>query len=215
MIRHAAVVVAEPVMRRTNGQRSAATQAQVLDAAIDCLVELGYARTTTTEVARRAGVSRGAQTHHFPTKDDLVLAAIDHLLARRNREFQQAFVALPEAQRTPASAVRILRDRCFGETFDAWLELVVAARTDTKLHERFRKSRTDSWNNRSTRSSPCSPQWTIAPIAQVALNLAFSVLDGVAIHRILGASETVRNDTIEAFNMLVETVFPAEGAGTS
>ena len=90
MIRHAAVVVAEPVMRRTNGQRSAATQAQVLDAAIDCLVELGYARTTTTEVARRAGVSRGAQTHHFPTKDDLVLAAIDHLLARRNREFQRS-----------------------------------------------------------------------------------------------------------------------------
>ena len=74
-------------LRRTNAERSAATQARLLDATIESLVELGWAATSTTEVVRRAGVSRGAQVHHFPTKEDLVLAALDYLLERRLRAF--------------------------------------------------------------------------------------------------------------------------------
>ena len=123
--------------RRTNEERSASTRARLLDATIECLVDLGWARTTTTEVARRAGVSRGAQVHHYPTKDDLVLAAVEHLLDRRNQEFRQAFAALPADQRSPGVAMRLLRDTCFVDSFDAWLELIVAARTDPALHARF------------------------------------------------------------------------------
>src|SRR5204862_5492808 len=62
--------------RRTQAERSAATQALLLDATIDSLVEVGYANTTTTGIAERAGVSRGAQMHHFPSKGELVAAAV-------------------------------------------------------------------------------------------------------------------------------------------
>jgi tetracycline repressor-like protein len=55
--------------------RSRATQRRLLDATVDCLVEVGWAGTTTTLVSERAGVSRGAQLHHYPTKDALVLGA--------------------------------------------------------------------------------------------------------------------------------------------
>jgi len=71
--------------RRTQAERTASTRARLLDATLECLCDLGYARTTTPEIARRAGLSRGAQLHHFPTKAELVTGAIEHLFARRNR----------------------------------------------------------------------------------------------------------------------------------
>src|SRR3977135_1954938 len=84
-----------PAVRRSQAERSAATQARLLDATIECLVERGWAATSTTEVVRRAGVSRGAQVHHYPTKEDLVLAALDYLLERRLHAFEAAFADLP------------------------------------------------------------------------------------------------------------------------
>jgi len=66
--------------------RSRATQRRLLDATVDCLVEVGWAGTTTTLVAERAGVSRGAQLHHYPTKAALVVAALEHLVDLRNEE---------------------------------------------------------------------------------------------------------------------------------
>ena len=51
-------------------------RARLLDATVDCLVEHGFSHTSTTLVSERAGVSRGAQLHHFPTKNDLVVAAV-------------------------------------------------------------------------------------------------------------------------------------------
>src|SRR3954451_4244045 len=62
--------------RRTQADRRAATQAALLDAAIETLVEEGYAALTTRGVSERAGVSQGAQQHYFPTKAALVQAAI-------------------------------------------------------------------------------------------------------------------------------------------
>src|SRR5436190_7809532 len=105
-------------VRRSNAERSAATQARLLDATIECLVERGWAGTSTTEIVRRAGVSRGAQVHHYPTKEDLVLAAVEHLVDRRTREFQATFAALPNEARTPAAAMRVLYEQCFRTTYE-------------------------------------------------------------------------------------------------
>ena len=68
--------------RRTQQQHTEETQAALLDATIACLHEVGYAATSTTLVSERAGVSRGAQTHHYPTKTQLVVAAITRAPAR-------------------------------------------------------------------------------------------------------------------------------------
>ncbi|WP_280510718.1 TetR/AcrR family transcriptional regulator, partial [Nocardia farcinica] len=69
--------------RRTQEQRSTEMRTRLLDATIECLVEYGYAGTTTPRIAERAGVTRGAQVHHFGSKNDLVIAAINHLAQRR------------------------------------------------------------------------------------------------------------------------------------
>src|SRR5437762_2972866 len=94
--------------RRTQEERSASTRVRLLDATIECLFELGYANTTTTEIARRAGLSRGAQLHHFPTKAELVITAVDHLFARRTAEFRAAFANLPAGVDRAAAAIDLL-----------------------------------------------------------------------------------------------------------
>lgn len=119
--------------RRSQGERRAETQEALLAATIDCLIDLGYARTTTREVARRAGVSRGAQTHHYPTKDDLVVAAVEHLFEVEGRRFVARFRALPPRRRTADEGIALLWEIVSGPTYPAVLEVVVAGRTDPSL----------------------------------------------------------------------------------
>ncbi len=96
--------MAAPAEARRVQERSIATRAALLDAAIECLVDRGYAATTTIETARRAGVSRGAQLHHFPTKAQLLATAVEHLFDRRRSEFLEAFAAIdPQADRLDAA----------------------------------------------------------------------------------------------------------------
>jgi AcrR family transcriptional regulator len=114
-------------------QRAIETRAALLDAAIDCLVEGGYSATTTTEVAQRAGVSRGAQLHHFPTKADLLAAAVDHLLERRVEEFRKAFANAGQGVKRTDAAVDVLWTMFQSPCFVAWAELWMAARTDAAL----------------------------------------------------------------------------------
>jgi AcrR family transcriptional regulator len=113
---------------RTQAQRTAATRAKLLDAAVESLVELGYARTSTQGIARRAGVSRGAQLHHFPTKESLVVAAVEHLVDKRLTE-------ILETKPDPDRGIEILIEAFSGPLFHAALELWVAARTESSLHE--------------------------------------------------------------------------------
>ena len=65
--------------KRTQEQRREATRKQILDAAISLLQEKGYAGFRINEVAEKANVSRGAQTHHFPTKESLLLASLEQV----------------------------------------------------------------------------------------------------------------------------------------
>ena len=122
-----------PITRRTQEERRAQTRARLLQATADCLAELGWAGTTTTEVARRAGVSRGAQQHHYRTKTELVAAAIDHLLKRQRAEYELVFAQLPADQRNVDGAIGLLWKIYQGPLFAAVLELVMAARTDSGL----------------------------------------------------------------------------------
>src|SRR3954447_10574766 len=118
---------------RTQAERRSQTQQALLNATVASLAEQGYAGTSTTGVARRAGVSRGAQTHHFPTKAELVVAAVEHVFATHEALFTEAFADLPEADRRLDRAVDLLWNIIRGDSYQAILELVVAARTDADL----------------------------------------------------------------------------------
>lgn len=122
-----------PVTRRTQADRRAETQRRLLDATVEELTAHGYARMSTNEVIKRAGVSRGALVHHFPTKAQLAVAALDRWLEDGLVEFETTFAALRPEERTAAVAIDVLWEMFTGPTFASWLELTVAARTDPEL----------------------------------------------------------------------------------
>ena len=114
-------------------ERSRAMRARLMDATIECLVEHGFGGTSTTLISERAGVSRGAQLHHFPTKNDLVVAAVEHLTEVRGAELAAAAAAVPEGPQRTRDVLRMLGDHFASPVFTAALELWVAARTDPTL----------------------------------------------------------------------------------
>jgi AcrR family transcriptional regulator len=108
-------------------------RARLLEATVECLVERGFSGTSTTLVSERAGVSRGAQLHHFPTKNDLVVAAVEHLTEVRGAELAAAAEGLPTGPRRTRAVLQMLADHFTSPVFTAALELWVAARTDPAL----------------------------------------------------------------------------------
>ncbi|HWP66339.1 MAG TPA: TetR/AcrR family transcriptional regulator [Candidatus Limnocylindria bacterium] len=196
-------------VRRTQAERSAATRAQLLDATLVCLQELGYARTTTTEIARRAGVSRGAQLHHFPTKVELVTQAVGRLFERRRAEFLAAIEQLPAgpSHRLDA-AIDLLWSMVKGPTFLAWLELAVAARTDaelagpvTDLTHRFGLMVDETFR----RLFPGDPQ---NPFFDVAPRFAFALLDGLALERLHIPDDAAAERVVQLLKRLAALVMP-------
>jgi AcrR family transcriptional regulator len=122
-----------PRKRRSQAERSAETKRRLLEATIDCIVERGYARTTTSEIVSRAGLTRGAQLHHFVDRDTLLLAAVEYLFEGGIREFNRAFAArAPERDENDAAVDPSWQ--AFGGRFGiAWLEMLVASRADKQL----------------------------------------------------------------------------------
>ena len=116
-------------------ERTRAMRQRLLEATIECLVEEGWSGTSTTLVSQRAGVSRGAQLHHFPTKSDLVLAAVDHLSTARQEELRAHGAELPRGPLRTRAVLEMLAEQFTGPLFLAALELWVAARTDPSLRE--------------------------------------------------------------------------------
>ncbi|MFC4943870.1 TetR/AcrR family transcriptional regulator [Pseudonocardia sp. GCM10023141] len=114
-------------------ERSETTRTRLMEATVDCLVELGWSGTTTTLVSQRAGVSRGAQLHHYPTRAELVIAAVQHIGRARFAEARaEAALLLAGPGRTEAVLAMLARIHT-GTLFRATLELWVAARTDAAL----------------------------------------------------------------------------------
>jgi AcrR family transcriptional regulator len=131
---HAGLVSQPTVARVPQEQRSRAMRQRLLEATIECLVERGWSGTSTTLVSRRAGVSRGAQLHHFPTKTDLVVAAVEHMGARRSERLFERAATLPRGRRRTRAVLDLLAEHFTSPLFVAALELWVAARTDEQLH---------------------------------------------------------------------------------
>lgn len=121
-------------LRATQGERTRAMRQRLMEATVDSLVELGWSGTTTTVVSNRAGVSRGAQLHHFPSKQALVVAAVEHLTERRRDDMRRHAQELPADGRVRA-VLDILAAQFVSPVFFAALELWVAARTDAELRE--------------------------------------------------------------------------------
>jgi AcrR family transcriptional regulator len=119
--------------KRTQLERRNETQAAILSASIDLLAENGYAGFSASRVARRAGVSRGAQEHYFPKKNDLIAAATQHAM-REAVEHARSLARPATGAADPVA--KFLTDSehfFFRPVFRAMIEIMIAARSDRAL----------------------------------------------------------------------------------
>ena len=189
-------------MGRTQAERSAATQGRLLEATCACLAELGYTRTTNAAICARAGVSRGAQLHHYPTKAGLFAAAVEHLFARRHDEFRALIEDQTGGDRLEA-AFATLWEIYSGPTLGAWQELVVAARTDPDLrahvaavNARFRERAAETF--RRLLGLPIRAE------VRAATDMTLALLDGLALNQVLEDDGAVAAGALGAFRALLE-----------
>jgi len=221
---------------RTQQQRREETRRALLDAAVESLIEVGFARTTTLEVQRRADVSRGALLHHFPSKAELLVAAVDHLAEMRARELKSLSSQLPPegtepaegalrrspAEHAPGSdartgAVLNLLWQCFSGTFfKVSMELRTAARTDAELRPVLTVA------ERSLRDRIVAQSRTLFgravaehPGLERALDLTLQLMIGAAMSAVLHGETSHLDDLIDDWKMLFPLVLANAGGAAA
>lgn len=122
-----------PTVSEPKQDRSRATRERLLGAAVASLAESGWARTTVATVAARAGVSRGAAQHHFPTRGDLVTAAIGYMSDVRLGELRSAVAPPPAGSNRTRWALDQIVGLYTGTPFIAALHVWAEAAVDAEL----------------------------------------------------------------------------------
>lgn len=121
-------------MRKPQQDRSRATRRRLLEACVECLAELGWSATTVAVVAERAGVSRGAAQHHFPTREELITAALEHMFDERIEQTRAELTALRGVTATETVVARLV-EHFTGTLFKAALQVWTAAAADEALRQ--------------------------------------------------------------------------------
>lgn len=122
-------------VREPRQDRSRATRSALLEAAVTCLAEVGWSRSTVAVVAERAGVSRGAAQHHFPTRESLFIAAVEHVTEQRSAEIRRQIAEARErgSGLSTRQVVDLVVDLYTGPFFRAALALWVASSSEPEL----------------------------------------------------------------------------------
>ena len=173
--------------RRPQAERSAETRARLIAAAIACLHRLGYGATTVTVVAEEAGVSRGAMTHQFPAKTDLMLAVVRAVFRLDSDQYQAS-----AGEMSPVDWMRALPQTIWNVVSQpsgiAVMEIMLASRSDPDLAQRLRKMQ--------TRIDTAAHAWIVERHRAAGLE---ERPDGEAVHRVFVAA--VRGLALEALYM--------------
>lgn len=200
-----------PSARRSQEERSAETRRRLLDATVACLIEHGSRGTTTTAVQERAGVSRGALMHHFPSKAALLVAAVRHLATQRGENLRREAALLPEDDDRIGQAIDLLWETFQGPLFTATLELWTAARTDPELADALYE-----WE-RALRSDLDAVMVELfghhlaqSPAFAEAIELTLQFLRGAALTSVLRRNPARQAEVIERWKRLFAEIITEE-----
>ena len=168
--------------RRPQAERSADTRSKLIEAAITCLNRTGYSATTVSTVAAEAGVSRGAMTHQFPAKTDLMLAVVQHVFDQDSRFYNRTIIEMD-----PARFLIDLPEMMWGVISRpagiAVIEIMLASRSEPGLAERLRELQSGidvnahKWSAERIRAAGLTPH----PEAEAIHELYVAAVRGLAI----------------------------------
>lgn len=173
----------EPSVKRTQAERSEITRIRLCEATLDSLIENGYGKFSTGDVARRAKVSRGALTHQFPTRDALIVAAFEHLHSTWENSWPFTDVEnLPNLNM--GELIDVLWEKLFHTgRYIASLEMMLAARINDDLGKEIRHSLQRWATKRDAIIAQIIGMPVDDPNTRVFIQLNLCVMRGIAVHR--------------------------------
>ncbi len=195
--------------RRTQGERSAETRSRLLDATIESLIEVGYTATTTRRVTELAGVSQGAQAHHFPHRVDLVASAFAHLAEQRMERYR---ARADELSNDPAERLRgvldLLWDDFSSPLFNVAAKLWVAAADDDELRKRLVPVERRIYANVAAMAAEVAGELATRPGFDRYLTVAMNTVAGLGLMRAFDPSgRSVGDEQWEYHRAALERMF--------
>lgn len=128
-----------PAARRTHEERRTATREALLSAAIAVICEHGYASTTTNLIAARAGVTRGALQYHFPSRDDMTLAVVDHVMTELNFRIDTVGLSSKPLHERVEALVSRYREVFASPLFAAATQILLGVRNDPAVFKQVKE----------------------------------------------------------------------------
>ncbi len=195
-----------PVRRRTQAERREETRSRILEAAVSELKRKGYAGFRVDKVATTAKVSRGAQTHHFPTKESLVLAALQHLYEASTATSMKLIDALLPEDDILKALMEDAAKFYFGPTFSIAVSMLNLGEHEPELRQKVRalsrKHRfpiEQAWLNALIRSGLAEEA------ANTVLSITHSIYRGMVMRRFLRNDAQYTKFTIEQWERIART----------
>jgi len=185
----------------SRAERGAQTRQRLLEATIECLAELGYARMSTNDVVRRTGVSRGALAHHFPSKALLVAEAAAYLINKRIKYTVKKIRSLDKNQHDLHAEMEA-KWKSYEKWFPANIEFMVASRTDPELRDHFSRA-IDRYEKEITEL-----QTETFAHDRMVQYVTGCFIRGLCLERLVNPDELV-DDIFEEFVRIMETAFPS------
>ncbi len=192
--------------RDTGDHRSEVMRARLMDATLTVILEEGWAGASTPKICKKANVSRGAQTHHFPTKISLFMAAMEALARQSEAHILQSIVETESADRSLRDILQLIWDAMLSDQYmQTAMEAMVAARTDPELRPLM--ADLDAASITSMRSVAATLAYGEDAIGRVqdAVELSIYLFRGLVVERGLHDDEKFKGPLFELWCDLVET----------
>ena len=199
--------VLSPKKRRTQEERSTETKKRLLEATIDCLNELGFNKTGTVEIARRAGVSRGALVHHFPSKHDLIVATAEYHWNRIAEEVRNLAMTMHGGLLSLDAFIDGIWNKVFlirGSS--ATIEMIIAARTDSKLRRELVPMLNRLYSNYDEIWSQFFHNSGVSPERiEMLFDLTIELLRGMTLQRVLKDEPEYYQKFLDSWKTIIAT----------
>ncbi len=193
-------------------EKSAITRRTILDAAVECLVDEGYTRTTTALIASRAGVSRGAMMHHFPSRLAVLSAVVHHLHQRRLSEYKALMKDIDvEGETLTRAAIKKSVEAAWKyvnlASFVAYQELLAASRTDPELSEILQQVEKDFERHFLRTVKVVFPHWEKLNVLEPAHDMVQFLMQGMALSHMASRKQQRAKMIIDLVTDQLETLY--------
>lgn len=199
-------------------QKSAMTRDRILDAAINCFINLGYTNVTTAKVAQSAGVSRGAMLHHFPSKTELIQAAVEFLHDKLLQDYTERVTAIPASLTGKArrrAGLEAYWEHLTGDLFVVYHELCVASRSDPELRSILENSQQLFEQHVRESNQELFAEWTDrGDRFLLAMDVTKFMMEGMAANRVITNREQRVGRLMNYLADRLEEIFE-EGEGSA